>query len=204
MYGCSQFRSGDGGKDDLDPIPHQIGENPDGKSSRKGQFHLQGKPCGAEEIAHSHAQDHADDSGCILPGERFHQESLYQRKEEKPDEVSAGGTGKFSQPAAEGRKYRKPGCAEAEIDKEAYCASFYSEQIDGKENGKVCESDRHRAERERDGQRTQDADHSGHEPDQRELSGACFRLLRQCVSCFHIHIHLFQLSLRVFMHTRPV
>ena len=149
MHRRPELRTGDGGDNDLDPVARQIRQDADRKGGGKRQFHLCGKPCGAEEIAHCHAKDHADDSGSVLPGESFHQESLYQREEDKSDEIPARGSGEFAQTSAEGRKYRKPGCAEAEIDKEAYCASFYSEQINRKENSKVRERDRYRTERER-------------------------------------------------------
>ena len=151
LHGSPELRTGDGCDDDLDPIARKVRQDADRKGGGKCQSHLYSQPCSSEEITHCHAEDHADDGGSVLPRESFHQESLYQRKEDKTDEVSAGGTGEFAQSSAEGRKYRQSGCAETEIDKEAYCASFYFKQVNGKENGKVRECDRYGAEWERDG-----------------------------------------------------
>ena len=83
----------------------------DPEGGEKCKIHLYRKPCGAEEIAYGKAQHHAGHSGGILSGKTFHEKTLDQREKQKSCQVSAGGAGKFCQPAAEGGKYRKSGGA---------------------------------------------------------------------------------------------
>ena len=138
LYGRDQLRACGSSDGDLYPISRKVRQDAGRQGSGKCEFHLESEPGCAEKIAHSHAEDHAGDSGSGFPGETFHQEALDQGEENKSYEISPCGTGKFAEPAAEGRKYREPDGAETEIHKEAYSASFYFEQIYSEEDSEVC------------------------------------------------------------------
>ena len=175
--GGFEFWASDCCEDDLDPIARQVGQNAYGQSGYKRRVKLEGKPDGAKEVADSHAKDHSDDGCSVFSGKDFHHQSLYERKKDKSYEVSSGGTCQFTQASAESREYRKSDCAKTEIDKEADHASFYFEQVNGKKNGEVRKRDRNRADWNRDSQRPQNAEQSGHKSDQSEFPCAgrsCF------------------------------
>lgn len=88
----------------------------------------------------------------------------------KPNKYPPGWTGKFSESAAKRRKYRKSDCSKCKINKKTDRPVLHSENINGKKDGEVCQCDRYRTKRQRNGKRSKDTCNCCHKSDHSELS----------------------------------
>lgn len=166
---CPEFWPDDSSQNDLKHISGKVGDDTGSKSGAKGKVHLSCEPEGAKGITYREPRYHSGDSGGLFAGKAVHQETLDQRNEEKADQVSACGTGELPKSSSKTGKYREPCRAQDQINEHAGCAAFHPQHIHRDIDCKICEGEWDRADGKRDGKRSENAEHCGHETDQRQF-----------------------------------
>ena len=165
---CPEFWTDGCCKDDLKHVPGKIGDDARSKSGAKGEAHLPGEPEGAEGITYGESQYHSGDSSRLFAGKAFCKETLEQRDEEKTKQVSACRTGKFPKPSAKTGEYRETCRAQDQIKEHGGSPAFPPQYVYRDIDHEVREGEWDRADRQRDGKRTENTEHCGHETDQRQ------------------------------------
>lgn len=166
-----QDRSKDYREGDFDRIPRQIGDDADEKTFHDAQVHLHAQPCRAEGVGHSHAEHKSGHAGAPPPVEMLGDQSSDYSEEDKADQVAAGGTCEFPYAPRKAGENGETAQAQEQIDDAAGRGLLPTQQKNGKSQHKIGQRQRHRAERDGDGQRCQYTCDSGHKGGEHQTLG---------------------------------
>lgn len=107
----ADLRTRDDRNDDLRRVTRKIRDNTDAESCHEAHSELSRKPCGSEDIADRHSDDHSDYMHVNLCRELLNEEACDRCQKDKSDQVAAGRSEKLADTATKSGEYRKSYCS---------------------------------------------------------------------------------------------